>query len=346
MDAHLPQAHPQAPGRLHHRGQSPARRGHAGLQGAVLAAPPVRPGGLKLLAHPLQRPLGAHTQHLFAQLPHQRAGGALGQHPAPVQDGHLVGHPLRLLQVVGAEQHRQLPLPAQPAQHVPQGFAAVGVQLGGGLVQHQKLGASQKSPGQLQPPLHAAGVGGHLAAQVLLQPHGPGHLLHPLPPLAAAQPPQPGVKVQHGMPRQVQVQAQLLEGHPQSPAHLVRRAAHIKPQHLGPACRGQKKGGQDAQQGGLAGPVGPHHGKQAAPGHRQVHPRQRGDGPEAAHQPLGQHRLLGGPQAVHRPQRPWGRRRPMRSRTSWMTSRATRRARSAPQAAISQASSGRAESSR
>jgi hypothetical protein len=66
-------------------------------------------------------------------------GGALGDDPAVVDDGDPVGQLVGLVQVLGGQQDGGA-AGGQRSDDVPDLVAAVGVQPGGRLIQHQQLG--------------------------------------------------------------------------------------------------------------------------------------------------------------------------------------------------------------
>ena len=86
----------------------------------------------------------------------QLARAAGRDHPAAVDDDHLVGQPLRLVHEVRAQHHGHA-VPAQVADQVPGRVARLRVDTGGRLVQEDQLGAPDHGHRQGQPLLLAAG---------------------------------------------------------------------------------------------------------------------------------------------------------------------------------------------
>ena len=86
-------------------------------------------------------------------------GRALGDDPPAVHDGQPAGEPVGLLQVVRGEQDGQPLVGGEPPDLVPHGRARLRVQAGGRLVEEQHLRPVDQAERDVQPPLHAAGVG-------------------------------------------------------------------------------------------------------------------------------------------------------------------------------------------
>ena len=87
----------------------------------------------------------------------ERLGRALGDHPPPVDDADVVGELVGLLQVLGGEKHRR-PLVVQRAHLLPDRFAADRVEARGRLVEEEDSGLVDEGGGEVEAPLHAAGV--------------------------------------------------------------------------------------------------------------------------------------------------------------------------------------------
>ena len=84
--------------------------------------------------------------------------GVVGDHPAVVDDGDLVGQGVGLLQVLRGQQHGRA-VRDQAADDVPHVLALGRVEAGGRLVQEDHLGAADQARGQVEAAAHAAGVG-------------------------------------------------------------------------------------------------------------------------------------------------------------------------------------------
>ena len=77
----------------------------------------------------------------------QGRGGALGQHPAVVDDDNLIRQPLGLVQFVGGEDHADAPV-ALGGDDVAHRDAALGIDAGGGLVEEEHVGLPDQSESQ------------------------------------------------------------------------------------------------------------------------------------------------------------------------------------------------------
>jgi hypothetical protein len=67
------------------------------------------------------------------------AAGSLGDDAAVVDHGHTLRQPVRLVEILGGEQHGGA-LVRDAADQVPYLVSAAGVQAGGGLVEEENLG--------------------------------------------------------------------------------------------------------------------------------------------------------------------------------------------------------------
>ena len=130
----------------------------------------------------------AHPQGVVGQsLPHL-PGGAVAEDFALLQHHHLVRHGEHLVQTVLHHHHRQPQLLIEPLEGMEKVGGRHGVQLGGGLVQHQHLGVHGHHRGQVEKLLFSAGQLLHLPVKPVLEAKIAGHLRHPKPHVAQLQP--------------------------------------------------------------------------------------------------------------------------------------------------------------
>ena len=196
-------------------------------------------------------------------------GGALGHDPAVVEQRDPVGELVRLLQLLGGEQDGDA-AGGQVADDLPHGPPAARVQSGRGLVQEDQPRVADQGHGQVEPPPHPARVGaGQLAGGVgeveLAEQVG-----RPAPPLGAAQVMQVGHQEQVlGAGEQV-VDGGELAGDADRGPDRVRRGGQVVAGHPQLAAVGFDQGGQDLDDGGLAGPVRAEEREDRALGDRQV----------------------------------------------------------------------------
>ncbi len=87
-----------------------------------------------------------------------------------IDDGQPVAKSICFLKIVGSEQDGQLALLPQPDQVAPQGRPRFGVQAGRRLIQKQDRWFVNQTHRNIEPALHAAGVGVHQTVGRLGQP--------------------------------------------------------------------------------------------------------------------------------------------------------------------------------
>ena len=98
--------------------------------------------------------------------------------------------------------------------------------------------------------------------------------------------------VQHGLephqlaPGHQRVDGGVLQGDADRPAHRAGLRLHVVARHPGPARRGPQQGGEHADEGGLAGAVGPEEPEDLALLHHEVDAGDRGQVAEAADEAL------------------------------------------------------------
>ena len=100
----------------------------------------------------------ADPQDLPADLGLELVGGADGDDPAAVDHHHVVGQLVRLLHVLGGQQHRD-PVGWSGPDDLPQVAPGPRVEAGGRLVQVQHPGPADQAGGQVEPAPHAPRVG-------------------------------------------------------------------------------------------------------------------------------------------------------------------------------------------
>jgi hypothetical protein len=272
--------------RLHERGWAIGRREHhpaaVPILGRLLAADPPQH-----LQGPGPVPLGhGHLQHRAAHPVLELVGGAFADQPAVVDDGDPVGQPVGLLQVLGGEQHRGAALD-QVADQPPEVAAAGRVQAGGRLVQQQHPGTAGQGGGQIQPPAHPARVGPDLPVGRLRQADAGQHLAGPLVRLAAGQAIEAADHLDVLPAAEDLIDGGGLAGQPDPGAHPGRVGADVDAGDAGAAPVGGEQGGEHADEGGLAGAVGPQQAVDAAGRHGERQAIQRPDLPlEHLHQAL------------------------------------------------------------
>ncbi len=133
--------------------------------------------------------------------------------------------------------------------------ALLGVQPGGGLVQHQQRGLAQQGLGHREALLHPAGVGADFAPRGRTQ-TGPGQQFVG-PRGRFLQAGEQGHVVQELPARELGVQGVFLRHIADLPPHLQGRAGGVEAQDPHPPRGGRQQRGEQAQEGGLARAVGP-----------------------------------------------------------------------------------------
>ncbi len=87
-----------------------------------------------------------------------------------------MGYPLHLVEVVGREEHRDLPVPAEGPDELDHPQGPVGVEAQGGLVEEADSGALDEHLRDAQPLVHSPGEGPHLLLGFPGKPHDFEHL--------------------------------------------------------------------------------------------------------------------------------------------------------------------------
>ena len=218
-----------------------ARLGHALERGA--RGRPVAVGQLDL-------------DRVAAQLALERVRRAAGHDPPAVDDRELRRQPVGLLEVVRGQQDRHALLAREPLDLRPHLGARLGVEPGGGLVEEQHLRAVEQAHGDVEPALHAAGVGLHLARGGVGEPEALERLGHPALQLGAGDPVELALDHEVLAAGGVGVDAVLLAHDADRMADAHRLGEDVETGHAGAARVGAGEGGEDADGGALAGAVG------------------------------------------------------------------------------------------
>lgn len=122
----------------------------------------VVPGGLAQGGgrRPVRGRVGEPQPHVPARHePFQLAGGAFGGDPAVVEDRDVVGEFVGLVQVLGGEEDGDA-AGDELADDAPHGVAAAWVEAGGRLVEEDDPRVADQRHGDVETALHPAGVGG------------------------------------------------------------------------------------------------------------------------------------------------------------------------------------------
>ena len=204
-----------------------------------------------------------------ADLGLERVWRAFGDDPAAVDDRHVVGQLVGLLQVLGGEEDRG-PVVVERPHLLPDRLAADRVEARGRLVEEEHPRFVDQGGGQVEAALHAAGVGadpavgGFVEADPLEQ--GVGALLAG----GARQPLQGRLQPNQLAPGHQRVQRRLLQGDPDRGSHGAGLADHVVPGDGGPTGGRQQQRGQHADGGRLAGAVGTEEAEDLALGDLEV----------------------------------------------------------------------------
>src|SRR5262245_49787255 len=253
----------------------PLAAGHRERDGAVVH------GGLE--PEPLPQPgdrgrvvVGLDLHPVLAHRGLERLGRVQHHQPTVVDDCDPVAV-LGLVHVVRGQEDGDVLQPAQLLDVGPDRGAGLRIEPDRRLVEEQYPGRVQQPAGDLQPPLHAAGVGADQAGPPVPQ---PDHLEH----LAAAgrqhglgHPVQLGVEAQVLLGAEVLVQGRILEHQADVAADLVPGPDHVVTGHPSGAGARVDQCAQHLDGGGLAGPVRPEKAEHLAGGNLEIDPANRLD---------------------------------------------------------------------
>ncbi|GAA3235892.1 hypothetical protein GCM10010468_69880 [Actinocorallia longicatena] len=213
-------------------------------------------------------------------------GVALGHDPAVVDHADPVGEPVGLLEVLGGEQDRGA-LGDEGTDRRPHLGTSARVQAGGRLVEEQHPGRADEGGGQVEAAAHPAGV-------LRDRPVAGVREAEPLQQLGGAQPGPAGAQVVEATEhlqvlgaRQDLVQRGVLAEQPDGGPDGRGVPGDVMPGDGSGSGVGAQKGGEDADGGGLAGPVGAEQPVDGAGGDGEVEAVQGPDAAEALDEPLG-----------------------------------------------------------
>ena len=191
-----------------------------------------------------------------AQLALELVRAALGHDPAVVDDGQPAGQAVGLLQVVGGEQDGEPLRAGQVGDLGPHVGPDLRVEPGGGLVQEQHPRPVDQAHGDVEAPLHPAGVAAADPVGRLGQAEALQQLPHPAPQPGAAQAVHLPLEGEVLPPGGLQVDPGPLGDQADGPAHPLGAGQHVDAGHAGLAAVGAGQGGEDLDRGRLAGAVG------------------------------------------------------------------------------------------
>jgi hypothetical protein len=183
------------------------------------------------------------------------ARGSLGDHLAAVDDGDALGELVGLVEVLGAEQHRGALADERP-DDVPDLVARARVEPGRGLVEEHQLRRDDDAGGDVEPPAHSAREVLDQTGAGVAEPERLEQLVGACLGLGALEPQQPAEQDEVLAPRQLLVDRGQLAGQADEPTDGVGLLHDVTPEHAGLALVGPQQGGQHADRGRLAGPVG------------------------------------------------------------------------------------------
>ena len=118
----------------------------------------------------------------------------VGDDVAVVDDPDPVGKDIGLLQVLRGQEDRDAVLPREPRHLRPERVAALRVEAGRRLVEEEDAGPVHEGKGEVEPALHPAGVGLHLAVGSLHEADPFEQLGAPTPTLILRHPVQRGLQ--------------------------------------------------------------------------------------------------------------------------------------------------------
>ena len=207
------------------------------------------------------------------------AGG--GHHPTGEDDGG-VADPLHLFEQVRGEQHGDPELVADAVDELQHAVALHGVEAVGGLVEHHQVGVVGQGLGQLDALALAGGHGADRPAALLAEPHLPQGVAGPVGGLLAGQAVDLG-HVAHQVHRLHIGRQQGVFGAVAEPGpHLGTGGGGVQTEHLDGPAIGPGETEDHADEGGLAGAVGPEQSGDA-PAHRERGTAEHGGGAPPLH---------------------------------------------------------------
>ncbi len=191
-----------------------------------------------------------------------------------VDDGDLVGEPVGLVEVLRGQEHGRALLD-QTLDDLPQAQATAGVEPGRGLVEEQDGRLGDQGSGEVEAPAHAARVGLDRAVGGFVELEAVEQLVAArlgLPPTRAVE------AADHGQvlePGQVLVDGGVLAGESDLVAQSDGIADDVEADDRSAPGVGLQQRGQDPDDRGLAGAVGPEQTEDRPPPHPQIDALQR-----------------------------------------------------------------------
>src|SRR5580704_3673756 len=192
------------------------------------------------------------------------------RHDGPVVDDGDPVAVLRLVHVVRGQEDRDVLALFQVVDVVPDGHPGLRVESDRRLIEEQHPGRVQQAARDLQPALHAAGVGGDHAAPPVPQPDHLEHLTQPRRERRLGHAVEVRVEAQVLLPGQVAVQGGVLEHQADVAAHGVPFPHHVMTGDPGGTRGRVRQGAQDLDRGGLALPVRPEETEGLSDGYLEV----------------------------------------------------------------------------
>ena len=186
----------------------------------------------------------------------QLAAGAFGDHPAVVDHGDPVGQLVGFVEVLRGEQHGRA-AGDDRAHDLPDLVAAARVQAGGRLVQEQQVRSDDDAGRDVEAAAHAAGQLRDQAPGRVLQIEDREQVVRALSRPAAGLAEQPGEQHQVLQRGQFLVDGRELGGQADLGADGGGVIDDVVAEHPCRAGVGPRERGEDADRGGLAGPLGP-----------------------------------------------------------------------------------------
>ena len=196
-------------------------------------------------------------------------GGVVRDDPAPVDHRDALCQPIRLLEVLGREQHGGVRRD-QLADQVPQLVAAVRVESRGRFVEEQHRRTCDERGRDIEAAAHPTRVGPDRPRCGLEQLEALEEFLHPRAKLPTGQLAETAHEPQVLAARQVRVDGRELAGQPDQATHRRRLARHVDTQHHGPPPIGPQDRRQDPDHRRLARTIRPQQAEHAADGNLEI----------------------------------------------------------------------------
>src|SRR5271165_2139835 len=180
---------------------------------------------------------------------------SVDRHDGPVVDDGDPVAVLRFVHVVRGQEDRDVLALFKLVDVVPDGDPGLRVEPHRRLVEEQHPRRVEQAARDLQPALHAPGVGGDHAAPPVPQPDHLEHLTQPRPERGLRHAVQVGVEAQVLLPGQVVIQGGVLEHQADVAAHGVSFPHHVMTGDPGGTRGRVRQGAQDLDRGGFTRPV-------------------------------------------------------------------------------------------